>query len=322
MKLIIMSVFILISGMSTQSQANAEKVKLAVESLATCGNFIRFDNEYVYTGFGTYWTGSEQPRMPRPSVLKYISIDQLNEKQIVTSDSVIDVVRLDHLLFVLTYSGLEEWDLEKSTRLAFHKTYPSSEPFADDEHPRAFAKFENQLIIAHGRLGLSFFDLKTKRMIRNVSVVQSHLPLESTVNGVTVSGQYAYAVLDSYSIVGPREKPAFQGIVKVDMITEKVVSELDGMGSGAESITSDGKVAIVSFYGAPLVKYSLSKLQSTRLPSPTSRLLKFPAEGYPVGKAAMDDKYYYTCFSRAPGVGSTHVSRIPLVLDRRVLRLD
>lgn len=322
MKLIVVTVFTLIMGLNAQAQSSSEKVKLAVESLSTCGNFIRFDNQYVYSGFGPYWTGSEQPRKPLASVLKFISIDQLKENQIVTLDSVVDVVRLDNILFVLTYSGLEEWDIEKSVRLALHKTYPSAESFADDEHPRAFAKFENQLIIAHGRLGLSFFDLRTKRMIRTVSVAQSHLPLESTVNGVTVSGQYAYAVLDSYSVVGPREKPAFQGIVRVDMITEKVVSELDGMGSGAESITSDGKVAIVSFYGAPLVKYSLSKLHSTRLPSPSSRLLVFPEDGYPVGKAAMDDKYYYTCFLQKARAGSHHAKRVSLVLDRQVLRLD
>lgn len=302
-----------------QAQASSEKLKSAVESLSACGNFIRFDNDYVYTGFGPYWTSSEKPRKPRVSVLLYKSINQLIEKQINTLDSVVDVVKHGSSTYILTYSGIEEWDLEKSTRLMIYKTYPINRPFEDGEHPQAFALYNDQLIVAHGRLGVSFLDLKTKRLVRTLSLAKSQLPLESTANGVTVSGPTAYVVLDSYSVVGPREQPAFQGIVKINMSTESLISELDGLGAGAESIVSDGKVAIVSFYGSPLTKFSLNSLNSEKLPSPLTRLFKFPIDGYPVGKGSMDEKYYFTCFKKA---GTSSFNRVPLVLSRQVLRLN
>ncbi len=38
-----------------QADPRSEKIKEAVEYLSACGNFIRYDSENVYTGFGTYW---------------------------------------------------------------------------------------------------------------------------------------------------------------------------------------------------------------------------------------------------------------------------
>jgi hypothetical protein len=178
-------------------------------------------------------------------------------------------------------------------------------------------------VIAHGRLGVSFFDLKTKKISRSVRVALSRQPLESVVNGITISGKYAYAVLDSYNLVGPHDRPAFRGLVIIDLETESVVSELDGMDPGADSVVADDKVAIVSFYGQPLWKYSLSSLMRSVLPMPMRRVWRFPIEGHPTGKASMDDQYYYTCFSRMPKDGEgPYFIKVPMVLDRRTLMLN
>jgi hypothetical protein len=327
----IKKIFIAVVAMSTfafqsntQASPRSEKIREAVEYLSACGNFIRFDTENVYTGFGTYWTSQVKPREPKPSLLRFVPIDRVTEYQVATLDSVVDVVKNGASTFVLTYSGIEEWDLRQFKRIATYNTNLLSRPFQDEEHPRAFAQYKNKLVIAHGRLGVSFFDLNSKRVTRAFPVALSHRPLESVVNGITVSGRYAFAALDSYSLVGEQDKPAFRGIVVLDLETESVVSELDGMDPGADSITSDNNVAIVSFYGQPLWKYSVSGLTKTStLPAPLKRFWKFPVDGKQAGKASMDDKYYYTCFSRMPKPGEgSYFIKVPMVFDRRVLMLD
>ncbi len=323
MKTLVLSLAVAFVSSVSFAQTHSEKLKSTVESLSACGNFIRFDNEYVYTGFGNYWTSPAQPRVPKISVLSFVSIQDGTENQIETLDSVVDVLRINNSTFVLTYSGIEEWDLALKTKLATYQTNSFSRPYKDEEHPRAFAQYKNKLIIAHGRLGISIFDLNSKKVIRTFAVAASHQPLESMVNGVSVSGRYAVAVADSYSLVGPNEKPAFQGLVVVDLETETVISELNGL-EPADSLVSDGKTVIVSLYGQPLKKYAMLKLSTaTKLPAPSHQLFKFPLEGRQFGKASMDDRYYYTCFSKMPGPGEgAYYKKMPAVFDRRVLMLD
>jgi hypothetical protein len=304
----------------------SENIKKAVAKLSACGNFIRFDTENVYTGFGNYWTSHRVPREPKSSILSYIplhgELDQ-NEQQIVTSDSVIDVLKIKEITYVLTYSGLELWDLKQKQRLAFYKTHELNSPLDDEEHPRAFARYKDKLIIAHGRLGLVIFDLKTHRAVKTLQVASNQGPLESVVNGVTVSGSHAFAVVDSYSVVGPNEKPAFQGLVILDLESERIVSELNGLPPGVDGIVSDEKMVIVSFYGIPLWKFSKQSLFNSKLPSPLRKVWKFPIEGHPIGKASMDSQHYYSCFLKAPLQGEGPLfKKISIALDRRALILD
>ncbi|RYZ77669.1 MAG: hypothetical protein EOP06_30225 [Proteobacteria bacterium] len=142
-------------------------------------------------------------------------------------------------------------------------------------------------------------------------------------NGVSISGKYAYVVLDSYTLVDKKEKPPLRGIAVIDMETESVIALHDGMDPGAESVVAYGDKVIVSFYGLPVWKYSATALHANVLPQPLRRLWKFPMEGRAVGAAAVDDTYYYTCFSRLPlpGEGSNFV-KIPVALDRKSLMLD
>lgn len=307
-----------------QASPRSEQIKSAVEYLSACGNFIRFDDEYVYTGFGSYWTGTAPSRQPKPSLLRFVPVDRVSEYQVATSDAVVDVVKAGSSTYVLTYSGIEEWDLKQFKRLATYRTTNVDRALGDEEHAKAFALFENKLIIAHGRLGISIFDLTTKKVTKSFAVAVAQQPLESVVNGITVSGRYAFAVLDSYTLVSNHDKPAFRGLVVIDLETEKIVSELDGMDPAADSVVSDNQSLIVSFYGQPLLKYSLPALDiASELPAPRARISKFPIEGRQFGKAAMDDKYYYTCFARVPGPGEgSRYIKSAKVWDRQSLHLD
>src|SRR6185312_7978327 len=128
---------------------------------------------------------------------------------------------------------------------------------------------------------VSFFNLQTKRVTNQFRLVQKQLPLESMATGVAVQGKYAYVVMDNYSLVA-QGKPAFRGIVVIDMDSEKVVRELDGLDPFADGIVADANNVIVSFGGDIVWKYSMASLQGTALPAdPVLRIWKFTAPGHP-----------------------------------------
>jgi hypothetical protein len=140
--------------------------------------------------------------------------------------------------------------------------------------------------------------------------------------GVAVQGKYAYVVMDNFSLVRTG-KAAFRGIVVIDLDSETVVRELDGMDPFADCIVADANNIIVSLGGGEVLwKYSLASLQGSTLPEPTLRLWKFTAPGHPVGHAVMDDVYYYTCFMKAPLKPGGSYKAAPAALNRKQLLLD
>jgi hypothetical protein len=319
----VFAMMVLLVASAAGAAPNSEAIKTTLEALPTCGNFVRFDDTNVYTGFGPYWTSSAKPRVAQPAKIWAASLDGLNRVELATLDSAVDLMTEGDRALVLTYSGIEDWSLSKKTRSNVYPTVNRTNPLGDEEHARSFARYGNKLVIAHGRVGVTFFDLKSKAVTKEIRLAANQGALESVANGVSISGKYAYVVLDSYTLVGEREKPAFRGIAVIDMDTETVVSELDGMDPGADSVVADGNRVIVSFYGQPLWKYAAKSLLASALPAPLKRVWKFPVDGRGVGAAAVDDKYYYTCFSRMPGPGEgSYYKKVPMVLDRRVLMLD
>tara|TARA_B110001454_G_scaffold219191_1_gene251105 strand:- start:22654 stop:23622 length:969 start_codon:yes stop_codon:yes gene_type:complete len=300
---------------------NSEALKQAVEHISGCGNFLRADNQYVYTGFGSYYTGSQINRKPQASVLRFIDIATLKESQVMTDDAAIDLVTHQNKTYVLTYSGLEEWNIANRQRQGIYQTNTSDNRYADEEHAQAMALYQNKLIVAHGRLGVSIFDLNLKRVTKTVPLI-SQGNLESMAKGVAVVGQYAFVVLDSYTLVSAHQKVPFRGIVVIDMQTETVVREIGDLPPGLDSITADQDSLVLSFYGMPLWRYTVSSVLSAKKAQPIARVFKFPLEGSPKDKAMMDDKYYYTCFSKMPGPGEgSYYKRIKLVMNRAQIML-
>lgn len=313
----------ILGGVAGGATPNSEAVRKTFESFPTCGNFVRFDESNVYTGFGPYWTSAVTPRVPAPGKVWFTAIEGGKQSELLTLDSAIDLLTEQSRAFVLTYSGIEEWDLSRKIRTGVYSTTQSPTLLGDEEHAQAFARYKNKVVIAHGRRGVSFFDLATKTVTKEIRLAMQQGALESMSTGVSISGKYAYVVLDSYTLVGEREKPAFRGIAVIDMDRESVVSELDGMDPGADSVVADGDRVIVSFYGQPLWKYSAPQLLGAGLPQPLKRIWKFPARGRGLGAASVDATYYYTCFSRMPGPGEgAYFKKVPMVLDRRAWGLD
>jgi hypothetical protein len=299
-----------------------ELVKSTLEGERSCGNFVRFDVQNLYLGFGRYRKAFEEPRSPIPGLLIVTPLGH-NEQHfgLSTLDAAIDAVRDGDSLFVLTYSAIEEWNLNTHARVAVYDTYAIGGAKAYMEHAQGMARAGDKLVIAHGRLGVSFFNLKTRRLTHQFRLVQNQLPLESMATGVSVTGNTAYLVLDNFSLV-QNGKPAFRGLIAIDVVGEKILSQLDGLDPGADSIITDGKKAIVSFAGNPIWKYSLASLGAKTLPEPENRLWRFTPAGNPTGAASLDEKYYYSCYSFAPEKPGGIYRNGPIALNRAQLMLD
>lgn len=318
MKAVLVLFAVLIGALVAQAQPDSETVKKALESVPTCSNSVRFDDENLYLGFGAYKRGFEEPRQPIPATLQVVPLlSPETGFTLATSDAALDSTRDGDSLFILTYSGIEEWSLSQKNQKAIYQTYMYPRVMAYKEHAQGFARYNDKVIVAHGRLGVSIFNLKTRHLANQFRLVQRQSPLESMATGVSVVGKYAYIVMDNFSLVPNGQKPAFRGVIVVDMDQEAVVSEIEGLDPGADAVISDGKDLFVSYAGYPIWKYNLAEVRGPKLPSP-QMIWKFPVEGHPVGAASLDGRYYYTCFSKHnPGGGRT--SLIPMALDRGVL---
>jgi len=325
MKKLILSIAALFS-LSAEAAPNSELIKATLEAQPSCSNFVRYDDQNLYLGFGWYRNALEEPRMPIPAKMRVAPFDGTAPFELATKDAAIDVVTDGTTAYVLTYSSIEEWDLIRRERVAAYPTYAINGPLAYKQHAQGMARYKDKLIIAHGRLGVSIFNIKTKRLVNQFRLVQWQLPLESMAMGATVQGNLAYVVMDNFHVTRPGDGvKIFRGIIVVNLDSESVQSELGGMDPGADSIVSDSKKVIVSFGGIPIWKYGIGTLRGSSIPEPEIRIWRFPVNGHPTGAPVMDDKYYYSCFSKAPafpGDNGGYYRRMPLALDRRVLMLD
>lgn len=306
-----------VAGSELASSPSFAARRAVWEAQPSCGNFVRFDDRAAYTGFGPYRRALEEPRQPIPGTLRVAPLDGKEARTIPTSDSAMDAISYQDSVFVLTYSGIEELTLDGLARRAIHPTTSDAGPLAYKEHARSFARYGDVAIIAHGRLGLTFFDLRQRRLVRELRMFDRQRPLESMITGVTVFGRHAYAVVDSFSLVPAGQRQPFRGIVIVDMETMRVTAELDGLDPGADAIAADDESVVVSFGGIPIWRYRRSELRGTRLPEPERRSWTFPERGHPIGAPLLDGDWYFTCFLRAPEEPGGQYVRLPRVLDRR-----
>lgn len=314
------------AALTAQAAPNSAKIKAALEAQKSCNSFVRYDDTNVYLGFARYKNGLEEPRSPIPAQVRIAPLDGSTAFSIATNDGAIDMVTVGDKAYVLTYTSIEEWSLRDHTRLAEYPTTTMTPPLEYKQHASAFALYNGKLVIAHGRLGVTIFDLASKKVTKQIHLVDRQAPIESQATGLTVQGNRAYVVMDSFSLFEDPSQQAkvFKGIVVIDLDREVEVAEMPGLDPGATSAMSDANRLIVSYGGHPVWKYNLEDVRSARsqLPNPALRVFKFPIPGHPTGVPAMDDTFIYTCYSTPPPSGSGFMVRVPVALDRKAMKLD
>lgn len=323
MKTFVLGTTLMLSSV-LQAAPMSEMIKATAETQTSCGNFVRHDDSNVYLGFGAYRENFEEPRLPIPGKMNVVTVNGAETFELSTKDSAIDVQTEGATAFVLTYSSIEEWNLETRSLVAEYATHEGENTLLNRQHAQAMARYKDQLVIAHGRLGITIFDLKSKRVTKQIPLLQSQLPLESMATGITVVGNRAYVLMDNYSQPQP-DKALFRGLVVVNLDTMTVEKELDGLDPGADAVVADSQSLIVSYMGLPLWVYDMKSLRTAKaLPAPKLQVWNFPIPGHPMGKPSMDDLYYFTCYYKLTPPTATSAAvqkKVPVALDRQALKL-
>tara|TARA_B100001248_G_scaffold262685_1_gene260903 strand:- start:8040 stop:9008 length:969 start_codon:yes stop_codon:yes gene_type:complete len=245
-----------------------------------------------------------------------------NQSQITfTSENhapVLDLQIYQDSLFVLTRNGLIERSLKDYQVKGIYKTHPKIY-FERKEHPTAMQLVGDKIYIAHGRLGMSVFDIAT-RSVNHIEIFTELKEGElSMATDLVYDGKQLFVLLDNYHIKeAPKDIPVFRGIVvysPVDREVSKVVRLRDPGATGINLVGED--YLLISFHGFPnLVMYSKAALlnASTTVDEPIkalSRAWKYPDEKY--GSHRGDFYLYgskiYTCFLQSEDEKTFHYAR-------------
>ena len=318
--MIVLCILALVSGVSrtfaAETGALMEVRKAAFLNASSCQNVMRSDDERLYLGFGSY--------LPRESTEGHLEVIALREGadskvSLKTLDGVVDVKAVGDRLFVLTYSGIEEWSLKTYDRVALYPTYMKSGSFGYKEHATGFYFHGNRFYISHGRLGYSVFDIQKNRLIDQRRLIPEQLPLESMAVDISGAGDKAIIAMDNFTLV-KQGAPAFRGFVVLDLNTGGVIKKVSGLDPGVESIQVVGDSVIVGF-NPPVWKFNLKEiLEGFGEVSPVQRVWRFPGGSHGVKKAYFDEKYMYACFLQSTPSG--WYRKKPTVFSRGELTLD
>ncbi len=310
--------FTIIASLAVSTTALANSGKDSVfRNMNRCGNFVHFDQTNLYSGFGSYSHPLSGWRTAKSGFVNVHPLDGSNVKTWSTDDSAVDVVTYNNRAFVLTYSNLEEWDLTTHSRVAKYPTHGSRREFARKEHPMGLDIAGDQIVIAHGSLGVSIFDLNSRSIIFDQALIQSQSPLKSMATDVAIVNDTAFILMDNLSLVGKFQKPAFRGLVLLDIKNQKVISELDKLDPGADAIVANKDKLIISFMGQPIWSYKTADFRNKKkkMPRPHRRSWKFGSKGHPTKKPFLENENYYTCFSMAPNVKGGRYTRGPMKMN-------
>ena len=324
--LLFFSFFLLSQTMSASTNhIDAERIRDVFLKHDKCGNFVQFDSENIYIGYGAYRRSLAHPRRPIPSQIEVLSIhSDDNLKSLSTLDSAIDSLTYKDRLYILTYSGLEVWDRQTWTRSFTIPTIEFGGDLLYKDHAQSMARYKSLLVIAHGRRGVSFIDLNNHQLVKNYPLIAHQAPMESMATGVVISGDKAYLSLDNFTLQDRRTgKVAFRGIAVIDLKTLQVEKELPGLDPGATELMKYEDRLIVSYNGQPIWNYSIEEInrQNRKLPRPR-RVWKFPYKGHPKGKGTINDSYFYTCFLKAPETRGNKYQNKASVLSHEILSIQ
>ena len=313
----------LLSLLATAAVASAapapEQIRAALEAQPSCQNFVRFDEQNVYLGFGPYRRAFEEPRSPIPGKVRVAPLDGGQAFEFATDDGAIDAQSDGSTLFVLTFSAIEEWNLATRQRAAKYETYLIPGPLKYKEHAQAMARAGDFLLIAHGRLGISAFSMSKRRIINQFRLIREQAPLESMATGIAVQDGRAYVTVDDFTQIHAKDgRHAYRGVVVLDVNSlARIPSQIPETDPGVDAVVADADGLILSYSGMPLWTYPLK----TAGTSPSfAQIWRFPTDGHPVGKAAVDAKFYYTCFASPPSSGKGAMLKVPIAIDRAKMK--
>lgn len=243
-------------------------------------------------------------------------------KRFVADDSVTDLLVEGETLYVLTRTTIEVWNLTTGTRVSSTLTSNDEQP-ADYQavHAMGFAKEGNLLVIAHGRQGLTLFDLEQTKIVHQARLLEEQLPWESEMRDVTIVDGKAIFAVSNYHVIPHIGEGAFRGAIVYDLKTRKTLSIVKGLDPGVSSLERSGDVLLFNYENF-FWKVSAQDLITKERLRVQNRVFRFPMKGHPTGKMQIRPTTIMSCFLKAPepGQGRSY-QRVPVVLNRAELML-
>ena len=325
-----MIVYFLLANLMFAQPAPTKK-EAAFSALKRCTGPVFFSENYLFSGYGTYLTfaatttDASTKRPPTPGYFDRVEL--ANPEKTVrtqTTDGVLDFAVDGRSLFVLTYTAIEEWDAVTLKPLATYPTYHYDNDFKYKQNPSSWTRVGDKLVIAHGRLGYSVFNLKTKSLETQAmfairyNIVNRPAPVESQAVAVApYKGSQVIFLMDNFS--RSDDKPALRGFLLFDLNQHEILKEIPDLDPGAESLLNLKGTLSIGFPGFLVKVPAVDFPDHVNFEEMANRTWSFPAKGTPIGRPTFDEKNIYTCFRKAPEKPGGKYESIPMILNRKVL---
>ena len=112
-------------------------------------------------------------------------------------------------LFVLTYDGVEKWDLENKQRVDKWKTSQFEQAkLRYKEHPTDMEIYKDRIYLSHGRLGMTVLDATTGELLKMINPLGDQAPHESQATAIGRVGSKIIMTWDNFTL-SRQEKASF-----------------------------------------------------------------------------------------------------------------
>ena len=260
-------------------------------SQKSCRNFVRLDEDQVLLGGEKGLT----------------RIDAAGQTQVYGSEgNPRDAVLVGSKIYALFPSSFVVLDRDSGRVLARYATqlYKAPDKLLPQEQARSLSRSGNRLLIAHGTLGVSVFDLIEQALVSTLDVNRGERLKGMAVDvDFDAAGKVAYVLVDNYQINPIKPSQEFRGILLYDLQNLRLVKRLLGLDPGATSFSIERDQMLISFGGMPFWKLQLPLGDQDQLADSAQLVWDFGREGHSIGHFASDAEYVWTCHresSRSP----------------------
>jgi hypothetical protein len=306
MKFVILLTLVMLPFLA-HSQGLEEVRKLHFERIGTCDQTIFSDDQYLIVG------------LPKNSEGRYgVRVDSLlhdsNVYDVHTADRVVESRIRGNILYLLTQTTFEAWNLVTKDVVFSYKTHPRL-PVKPKlkEHATGFVLKGDRAILSHGVLGVAVLDMKSGFFVKL-------LPM------ITVSNSRDIDLVDADTAIlaiDNDDEGAFKGFYVMDLTTNEFVKTINLANPYPTSVRVLDNNRLISVFFNAIWKYDLNASLSATEAKPNRITHRFPGlravELY--GKVHFDKKYLYACFKQF-NLEDDSFSFHTLTYDLEILKLN
>lgn len=298
---------LLLVGHLALAQTKEEIRKNVYEGLTTCDQAVYTDDDYMASSLPT-------------GVMKtgHIRLINLNDTQDVTDfpakDRVVDIKIRQGVVYVLTQTAFEAWNIKQKTALFSYPSHPYSKAVPHwRERASGFILNGDHAVISHGILGASVLDIKTGAFIKTIRMPT----LSSAQDIAAVNASTAVLAIDNDA------EATFRGMYLMDLNSYEFSKQIrvDNAFPSAVRVLDNNRLMLIYFNA--VWKFDLNTALKSEEARPNRRTWQYPGVYLVdmVGKVAFDKKNLYACMNLMDEkTGARKVK--PMAFDLETLKLN